>query len=80
MYLMNMLLWKKKLVRGNNSPFRNKALAKAFMHRAKLKNKYNKNPTEQNYLSYKKQRNYCVNLLKREKALLQQPRFKYFQR
>ena len=58
---------KEKLVRGNNSPFMNETLAKAFMHRAKLKNKYNKNSTEQNYLCYKIQRNYCVNLLKGRK-------------
>ena len=28
---------KKKLVRGNNAPFMNKYLSKAFMHRSKLK-------------------------------------------
>ena len=37
------------------------------MHRSKLKNKYNKNPTETNNLLYKKQRKFCVNLLKKEK-------------
>ena len=58
---------KKKIVRGNNAPFMNKNLSKAFMHRSKLKNKYNKNPTEPNKLLYKKQRNICVNLLKKEK-------------
>ena len=58
---------KKKIVRGNNAPFMNKNLLKAFMHRSKLKNKYNKNPTEPNKLLYKKQRNICVNLLKKEK-------------
>ena len=58
---------KKKTVRGNNAPFMNKSLSKAFMHRSKLKNKYNKNPTESNNLLYKKQRNLCVNLLKKEK-------------
>ena len=58
---------KKKIVRRNNAPFINKTLSKAFMHRSKLKNKYNKNPTESNNLLYKKQRNLCVNLLKKEK-------------
>ena len=58
---------KTKLVRGNNAPFMNKDLSKAFMHRSKLKNMYNKNPTETNNLLYKKQRNFCVNLLKNEK-------------
>ena len=37
------------------------------MHRAKLKNKYNTNPTELNHLHYKKQRNYCLNLLNKTK-------------
>ena len=32
-----------------------------------MKNKYNKSPTENNYLLYKKQRNFCSNLVKREK-------------
>ena len=58
---------KEKLIRGNNAPFMNKTLSKAFMNRAKLKNIYNKTPTEENYLLYKKQRNYCTNLLKRVK-------------
>ena len=58
---------KEKFIRGNNAPFMNKTLSKAFMQRAKLKNRYNKNPTEVNHLHFKKQRNYCVNLLKRVK-------------
>ena len=58
---------KKKYVRGNNAPFMNKTLSKAFMHRSKLKNKYNKNPSEENKKSYNQQRNYCVSLLKKEK-------------
>ena len=33
---------KKKVVGGNNTPFMNKILSKAFMHRSKLKNRYNK--------------------------------------
>ena len=52
---------KKKYVGGNNAPFMNQTLTKALMHlfmnqtltkalmhRSKLKNKYNKNPTEEN--------------------------------
>ena len=58
---------KKKVVRGNNAPFMNKILSKAFMHRSKLKNRYNKNPNELNKNLYKKQRNFCVNLLRKEK-------------
>ena len=58
---------KKKIGRGNNAPFMNKNLSRAFMHRSKLKNKYNKNPIEPNKLLYKKQRYICANLLKKEK-------------
>ena len=44
-----------------------KALRKAIMVRSKLKNKYNINRTEENWDSYKKQRNFCVNLLRKTK-------------
>ncbi len=58
---------KQRVVRGNNQPFMNKTLSKAFMHRSKLKNIYNKNPTKLNGNNYKRQRNYCVSLLAKEK-------------
>ena len=58
---------KKKIVRGNSAPFMNKILSKAFMHRAKLKNRYNRDPTGENKNLFKRQRNYCVSLLRREK-------------
>ena len=58
---------KEKLVRGNNAPFMNKTLSKAFLIRSKLKNIYNKFPNRANELLFKKQRNYCVNPLKSEK-------------
>ena len=58
---------KQRFVRGNEQPFMNKTLSKEFMHRSKLKNLYNKNPTELNKTNYKKQRNFCVSLLAKEK-------------
>ena len=58
---------KKKIIRGNSAPFMNKTLSKAFMQRSQMKNKYHKNPTETNKVLYKKQRNFCVNLLNRQK-------------
>ena len=58
---------KKKVVRDNNAPFMNRTLTKAFMHRAKLKNRYYKFPTEDNRKSYKQYRNFCVSLLNKEK-------------
>ena len=58
---------KQKIVRGKQSPFMTKELPKAIMHRSKLKNKFNNYPTEINNRLYKKQRNYCVNLLTKVK-------------
>ena len=43
-----------------------KALSKEIMRRSKLKNNFNKNPTEENRRLYRKQRNLCINLLKKE--------------
>ena len=42
-------------------------LSKAIMLRSKLKNVFNKYPTEENNKLDKKQRNYCVHLLTKEK-------------
>ena len=58
---------KKKVVRGNNAPFMNRALSKAFMHRAKLRNRSLKFPTEENIIAFKQYRNFCVSLLRKEK-------------
>ena len=58
---------KLKYVRANNGPYINKAITKAIMNRSRLKNAFNKNPTQENKLIYKKQRNFCVNVLRREK-------------
>ena len=44
-----------------------KVLSKAFMHRTGLKNQCNKSPAELNKGIYTKQRNFCVNLLRKEK-------------
>ena len=62
---------KKKIVRGNNAPFMIKILSKAIMHRSKLKNNYNKNPTEPNKLFYKKEAKkiLCKFIEKRQEVL-----------
>ena len=44
-----------------------KKLSKAIMQRSKLKNKFNKCPSDENNRLYKQQRNYCTNLLAKEK-------------
>ena len=56
-----------KYVRANNAPYMNKILSKAIMTRSRLRNKFLKNPNEINKNNYNKHRNYCVNLLRREK-------------
>ena len=58
---------KEKFVRANNAPFMNKNLSKAIMSRSKLRNKYNKNPTNENLDAYKTQRNLCVKLSRKSK-------------
>ena len=58
---------KEKYVRANNEPFMNKTLSKAIMNRSRLRNRFIKNPNETNQYNYKRQRNYVVNLLRREK-------------
>ena len=58
---------KKKHVRSNQKDFMDKELNQAVMHRSKLKNKYIKFNTDENRRSYKKQKNFCVNLFRRKK-------------
>ena len=58
---------KKKVVRGNNAPFMNRTLSKAFMNRARLKNISYKYPTLENIEAFKRYRNFCVSLLRKEK-------------
>ena len=55
-------------MRFNDNLFMSKALRKAVMHRPKLKNIYNNSRTEGNWENYKKQRNVCVNLLRKTKT------------
>ena len=52
---------------GKSTALHEHNLSKAFMHRSKLKYSYYKNPREMNKTNYKRQRNFRVNLLKREK-------------
>ena len=68
MDLLNDHAWvKTKYVRANNAPFMNKQLSKAIMNRSRLKKRFNKNPSKENEMKFKKQRNYCVNLLRKER-------------
>ena len=57
---------KTKYIRANNSPFMNKELSKAIMVRSRLRNKSIKLKTQ---VAYKKQRNFCVSLLRKIKKI-----------
>ena len=58
---------KSKSVRGNHSSFINWELSKAIMPRARLRNKFFKEKTEENKKNYNKQRNFRVTLLRKVK-------------
>ena len=58
---------KQKVLRGNHVPYMTKALRKAIMKRSELKTKYLKHRTQDKLLSYKKQKNYCSKLYKKER-------------
>ena len=58
---------KRKLIRANNDPFMNKELSQSVMIRLRLRKKFNKNPTVENELAYKTQRNLCVKLFRKTK-------------
>ena len=58
---------KVKVLRFNNNAFMIKSLRKAIMLRSRLKNNFNEQRSNENWDSYKKQRNFCVKLLHQSK-------------
>ena len=58
---------KQKYLRANQGRFMTKNLHKAIMKRSRLRNKFLSDRTKMSRKEYKKQRNFCVNLLKRAK-------------
>ena len=58
---------KKKKLRANEVPYMTKTLRKAIMKRTELETKYLKNKSKTNLSSYKKQRNFCSKLYKKER-------------
>ena len=58
---------KVKVLRFNNNAFMTKSLRKAIMLRSRLKNNLNKQRSDENWNNYKKQRNFCVKLLRQTK-------------
>ena len=61
--------FEKKFVGGNQAPFMNKDFQIAVYTRTRLKNKCWRDPSRENELAYKKQRNPCVNNAKKYKKL-----------
>ena len=57
----------KRYIRGNNAPFMTKELCKAIMVRSRLHNKSLNLKTIESREAYRKQRNYCVALLRESK-------------
>ena len=58
---------KKKIVRANDAPYMTKALRKAIATRSRLENKFHRKRTEESKLAFKKHKNYCSRLYKKER-------------
>ena len=67
---------KKKYVRANDKPFMTRALRKAVMLRSRLRSRYNKNQTVENWNNFRKLNNEIpvLSYFEGKKKLLQQPR------
>ena len=63
-YTLNKYAPKKRFVMENNTPFMTNELYKAIMVRSRLRNKSLKLKTPESRDAYKRQRNYCVSLLR----------------
>ena len=58
---------RKKVIRANHVPYVTKALRKAIMKRSQLEKIYFKKRTQESFKKYRKQKNYCSRLNKRER-------------
>ena len=58
---------KVRVLRFNNNAFMTNSLRKALILRSRLKNKFNKQRSVESWDNYKKQRNFCVKLLRQTK-------------
>ena len=56
-----------KTIRGNQAPFMNKNLSKVIMTKSRIRNKYLKRSSRENFLAFKSIKNKCNNLLKKSK-------------
>ena len=60
---------KKRYIRASQKPFITSELNKAIINRSRLRNRYLKLRTSESKIAYTKQRNYTVNLLRKEKKI-----------
>ena len=58
---------KKRIIRANEVPYMTKSLRKAIANRSRLENRYYTLKTKECKSAYKKQRNYCSRLYKKER-------------
>ena len=58
---------KSKQIRGNQAPFMNKSVSKIIMQKFKVRNKYLKWSSRENFLTYKKVKNKCNSLVIKSK-------------
>ena len=58
---------KVKVLHFNNNVFMTKSLRKAIMLKSRLENNFNKQRSDENWDTYKKQRNFCVKVLRQTK-------------
>ena len=58
---------KSKQVRGNHAPFMDKELSKVIMNKSRLRNKYLKWSSRENFLAYKKVKSKCDTLTRKTK-------------
>ena len=72
-------LLKSKQVRGNHALFVNKELSKVIMNKSRLKNKYLKWPSRENFLAYKKAKNKCEKQQVKNNALTRKTEKRYFE-
>ena len=61
------MLLRKKFLRANHAPYITKTLRNAIMRRSELETKYLKTKTQTNLKLYKKHKNLCSKLYKRER-------------
>ena len=58
---------RKKFLRANHAPYITKTLRKAIMRRSQLETKYLKTKTQKDLKLYKKHKNFCSKLCKRDR-------------